>query len=312
MTLPDSVVVGIDVGGTNTLIGFVDAEANILCRKSLSTKEYFNPQDFVIEVVRIIHYFFDENKNFKLKGIGIGAPNGNIHHGTIDFAPNLEWKGIIPLVELFAQYFETEIILTNDANAAALGEKIYGGAKAMDDFIFITLGTGVGSGIVSNGKLVYGYQGFAGELGHVIVVKDGRKCACGRKGCLEAYCSAGGLVKTYKELLSETVIAESDKEFSAQMVYEKAKTGDIYAQKAFLQTADLLGFALANFVAFSNPQAIFLFGGLAKAADLMLEPIKEAMENNLLQIYKGKVQLLCSSLPETDAAILGAAALIGN
>jgi len=307
MTLKNNLFAGIDIGGTNTVIGFVDSNAEIIFRDTLPTKNYQDPLRFVETIAGKIDLFLNTNQKYSLAGIGIGAPNGNFYKGTIEFAPNLNWEGIVPLVSFFEKYFSVDIKLTNDANAAAFGEKIYGSAQKMNDFIFITLGTGVGSGIVSNGQLIYGHDGFAGELGHVIVEKNGRLCACGRHGCLEAYCSAGGLVQTYQELRVDENI---ESYVTAHQVYELAVGGDLTAIEAFNITAEKLGFALANFVNFSSPEAIFLFGGLANAGDLIFKPTYEAMEQNLLKIYKGKVKLLPSGLPESDAAILGAAALV--
>ena len=251
----------------------------------------------------------------KIKGIGIGAPNGNFYSGTIEFAPNLPWRGIIPLAAMFEERLGIPTALTNDANAAAVGEMTYGAARGMKDFIMITLGTGVGSGIVINGQMVYGHDGFAGELGHVIVRRGtGRMCGCGRKGCLETYCSATGVARTARELLAartdESLLRNVPAEnITSKDVYDAAVQGDKLAQEIFDFTGTLLGEALADFIAFSSPEAIVLFGGLAKSGDYIMKPIQKAIEENVLNIYKGKTKLLVSELKDSDAAVLGASAL---
>ena len=241
---------------------------------------------------------------YELAGIGIGAPNGNYFKGTIEFAPNLKWEGIIPLAQLFSEKLNCKTILTNDANAAAIGEMIFGGAKGMKDFIFITLGTGLGSGIVANGEMIYGHDSFAGEIGHVIMFQDGRQCGCGRNGCLETYCSATGIIKTYMQLTN------SDQLIDAKCIYDKALADDKKAIEAFNYTGDILGLALANSVAYTSPEAIFLFGGLALAGDFIFKPTIESFEKNLLHIYKNKIKIIPSKLKENEAAILGAASLV--
>ena len=250
----------------------------------------------------------------KFKGMGVGAPNGNYYKGTIEFAPNLPWKGVIPLAAMFEDKLGIPTALTNDANAAAIGEMTYGAARGLRDFIMITLGTGVGSGIVVNGQLVYGHDGFAGELGHVIVERDGRTCGCGRKGCLETYCSATGVARTAREFL----VARSEpsllreipaEEIVSKDVYDAAIKGDKLAQEIFEYTGTILGRALADFIAFSSPEAIILFGGLAKSGDLIMKPIQKALDENVLKIYAGKTKLLLSQLKDADAAVLGASAL---
>lgn len=300
--------VGIDIGGTNTVFGLVSEEGEIVSRGNILTSQYSGPDIFIKTLSEKIKKLIHEQGNPRLHGIGIGAPNGNFFDGTIEFAPNLKWKGILPLAEMFRKHFNVPVLLTNDANAAALGEKIFGGAKEMKDFIFITLGTGVGSGIVVNGQLIYGHDGFAGEIGHVVVDYNGRQCGCGRKGCLETYCSAGGLVTTMNELIQEKGFEE--KIWTSKSIYEAAKAGNRMAIQAFEITGEILGKALANSVAYTSPEAIFLFGGLAKAGEFIFKPTKRFMEENLLKIYKGKIKLLPSSLPEADAAILGASALV--
>jgi glucokinase len=309
-------VVGIDIGGTNTVFGIVDVRGSVLYSDSVKTKAYPKIEDYVTAVCNGMLPLIEKVGGVdKIKGIGIGAPNGNYYNGTIEFAPNLPWRGtIIPLAAMFEERLEIPCALTNDANAAAIGEMTYGSARGMKDFIMITLGTGVGSGIVINGQMVYGHDGFAGELGHVIVRQNGRPCGCGRKGCLEAYCSATGVARTAREFL----VAKSDKsllrdipaeEITSKDVYDCAVKGDKLAQDIFEFTGTILGGALANFIAFSSPEAIILFGGLAKSGDYILKPVQKAMEDNVLNIYKGKTKLLVSELKDADAAVLGASAL---
>jgi glucokinase len=307
------IVVGIDIGGTNTVFGLVDENGNILLKENIHTEHFPIPEDLVAVVSEHIKRAFAAfSKTHELVGIGIGAPNGNFFNGTIEFAPNLKWEGIIPLAKLFEDRLQVKTLLTNDANAAAIGEMMFGGAKGMKDFIFITLGTGLGSGIVANGEMIYGHDSFAGEIGHVIMFPDGRQCGCGRKGCLETYCSATGIKRTYSDLLMSTheKVNLKDKVADAKYIYEKALEGEKSAIEAFNYTGDILGLALANSVAYTSPEAIFLFGGLAQAGDFIFKPTKESMERNLLNIYKNKIKLLPSQLKENDAAILGAASLI--
>lgn len=250
----------------------------------------------------------------KIRGIGVGAPNGNYFNGSIEFAPNLPWKGKIPLAQMLQERIGIPVALTNDANAAAIGEMTYGAARGMKDFIVITLGTGVGSGIVVGGQLVYGHDGFAGELGHMIVRRNGRMCGCGRQGCLETYTSATGVARTAREYLSirsdESLLRSVDVEsITSKDVYDAAMQGDALALEIFEATGAILGESFADFVTFSSPEAIILFGGLTKSGDLLMNPIKHHMEKNLLPIYKGKTKLLFSQLKESDAAVLGASAL---
>lgn len=302
-------VAGIDIGGTNTVIGFVDGDGNCVNKTSIKTSEYDDPAEFVNEVAGIINNFFQEHQDYCLAGIGIGAPNGNYYSGSIEFAPNLKWKGVVPLVEFFKKHFEIPVILTNDANAAAIGEMVYGNAKGMKHFIEITLGTGVGSGIVVDGNMVYGHDGFAGEIGHTIVYPGGRACGCGRNGCLEAYCSAKGIVKTYMELLEKNG-QKAGQEISPFTISELAGKGDSTALKTYEYTGEVLGLALSNSVAHTSPEAIFLFGGIANAGEMLFKPVRESFEKNLLSIYKNKVKILPSGIKENDAAILGAASLV--
>lgn len=306
---------GVDIGGTNTVFGLVNKQGEIVERSSLPTTDFPLPEDLVSQVVEGLKKLLAAFPNHELCCVGIGAPNGNFFTGNVEFAPNLNWFGVVPLAQMFTDALAVPAYVTNDANAAAMGEMFFGGAKEMKDFLFITLGTGLGSGIVVNGQMVYGHDGFAGELGHVIVEKNGRKCGCGRYGCLETYCSATGILKTYIELKvsglnsKEEAFALGDEKINARLIYERALKGEKEAIKAFRKTGKTLGLALANSVVYTSPQAIFLFGGLAQAGDLIFEPTRESFEENLLNIYKGKIQLLPSRLPENDAALLGAASL---
>lgn len=311
--MKEKVVLGIDIGGTNTDFGFVNSTGDIIVRKHHSTSEYEQFEDFIKnlhqEVNNLIHEY-----NFDLVGIGIGAPNGNYYNGTIEYAPNLKWKNIIPVTKLFIEYFHVPTFLTNDANAATLGEMLFGGAKNYKDFIYITLGTGVGSGIVVNGKLVYGHDGFAGEVGHIIAEEQGRLCGCGRKGCLETYSSVSGLIKSVQLLMNDQSLLKnhSTKKLTGKIIYEAAKKGDLVALKAFEIAAEKLGKVLANVTAVTSPKAIFLFGGLANAKSLIFNQTKNFLEENLLEIYKNKVQILPSKMAGNDAAIKGSAALTWN
>lgn len=313
--MKQQLVAAIDIGGTNTAFGLVDANGNILLKENVPTEHFPIPEDLVAVVCEHIKKAYAGfASEYELTGVGIGAPNGNYFKGTIEFAPNLKWQGVVPLAQLFADRLNIKAVLTNDANAAAIGEMVFGGAKGMKDFIFITLGTGLGSGIVANGEMIYGHDSFAGEIGHVIVFPDGRQCGCGRKGCLETYCSATGIKRTYSDLL----MSHHDKAnlqarvADAKYIYDKALAGDKDAIEAFSQTGDILGLALANSVAYTSPEAIFLFGGLALAGDFIFKPTIESFERNLLNIYKNKIKILPSQLKENDAAILGAASLILN
>ncbi|SEF65969.1 ROK family protein [Parabacteroides chinchillae] len=309
-------VVGIDIGGTNTVFGVVDARGTVLYSSSIKTGKYADIEDYVAALGQGLMQVIEQAGGpEKIKGIGVGAPNGNYFNGCIEFAPNLPWKGKIPLAQLISeQVGGIPVALTNDANAAAIGEMTYGAARGMKDFIVITLGTGVGSGIVVNGNLVYGHDGFAGELGHVIVRRNGRQCGCGRQGCLEAYTSATGVARTAREYLEirkdESLLRELDpSDITSKDVYDAAMKNDKLVLEIFETTGAMLGEAFANFVAFSSPEAIILFGGLTKAGDLIMEPIKHAMEANMLKVFEGKTKILFSQLKESDAAVLGASAL---
>jgi len=309
-------VVGVDVGGTSSKLGVVDAEGNILSSSVLYYDGDETADDFVEKLGNSIFAVIDEaGVRGQVKGVGVGAPNGNHYTGEIAFAPNLKWahKQAVPFVKMLtAKLGGLPVSLTNDANAAASGEMTYGVAKGLKHFIMITLGTGVGSGIVIDGKVLYGCDGFAGELGHTTAIYDGRLCGCGKKGCLEAYCSATGICRTTEEWLHKTdepsVLRSVDK-ITGLAVTQAARDGDKFAIGVFNYTSKILGSCLANFVAFSSPQAIVLFGGLARAKELLYQPTLDAMNENLLPLWRGKVQLLFSSLKESDAAILGASSL---
>lgn len=308
-------VVGIDIGGTNTVFGIVDARGTIVASSSIKTGAYAEIEEYVDAVCQNLLPLLVANGGVdKVKGIGIGAPNGNFYSGTIEFAPNLPWKGVIPLATMFEERLGIPTALTNDANAAAIGEMTYGAARGMKDFIMITLGTGVGSGIVINGQLVYGHDGFAGELGHVIIRRDGRQCGCGRKGCLETYCSATGVTRSAREFLTSStepslLRAIPAENITSKDVYDAAVKGDKLALDIFEFTGQILGEAIADFIAFSSPEAIILFGGLAKSGEYIFKPIQKAIDENILTIYKGKTKLLMSELKDADAAVLGASAL---
>ena len=308
--------VGIDIGGTGTKFGIVDRDGNVLFSDEISTRKHAEVDSFIEELYTALSKLIDKAGGVGLiKGIGVGAPNGNFYTGTIEYAPNLPWKGIIPLAKLIEARFKLPVTLTNDANAAAIGEMMYGAAKGMRDFIMITLGTGVGSGIVANGQLIYGHDGFAGELGHTIIIPDGRlHPGTGKKGSLESYASATGVRYTALELLDTTnepsLLRDIPRdELDSKKVYEAAIQGDALARHVYEFTGRILGLALANAVMFSSPQAIVLFGGLTKAGDLILKPTREHMEENLIQVFQNKVKILISHLRESDAAILGASAL---
>jgi len=310
--MKQNLVAGVDIGGTNTVFGLVDKNGKILLKETVSTEHFPVPEDLVMVVSERIRKAALQFPDHELAGVGIGAPNGNFFKGTIEFAPNLKWEGVIPLAELFSDRLKTKVMLTNDANAAAIGEMIFGGAKGMKDFIFITLGTGLGSGIVANGEMIYGHDSFAGEIGHVIMFPDGRQCGCGRKGCLETYCSATGIKRTFSDLQMSHHVKTDMRGLvaDAKFIHEKALAGDKDAIEAFNYTGEILGLALANSVAYTSPQAIFLFGGLALAGDFIFRPTRTSFEKHLLHIYRNKIKILPSQLKENDAALLGAASLI--
>ena len=309
-------VIGMDLGGTNSVCGIVDARGNILCTDSVKTQQYPNIEDYIQAVCNILMPMIEKVGGIeKIKGFGIGAPNGNYYNGTIEHAPNLPWKGIVPMANMFKTKLGIPVALTNDANAAAIGEMTYGAARGMKNFIVITLGTGVGSGIVINGQLVYGCDGFAGELGHVIMRReDGRLCGCGRKGCLETYCSATGVARTAREILTKDSTPSllrdlNPEEITSKDVYDAAVKGDDIALKIFDFTGKILGEALADFAAFSSPEAFIFFGGLTKSGKYIMDPIKDSYNENVMPIFKGKAKMLVSELKDSDAAVLGASAL---
>jgi glucokinase len=313
----DPLAIGIDIGGTGTKFGIVDRNGNVLFSSEISTRGHSQVEGFIDELYNHLALLIEKaGGTGRMRGIGVGAPNGNYYSGTVEYAPNLPWRGIIPLAKLIQNKFQLPTILTNDANAAAIGEMMYGAAKGMKDFIMITLGTGVGSGIVANGKLIYGHDGFAGELGHTIIIPKGRYHeGTGKYGSLESYASATGVKLTAIEMLDKneeaSTLRDTPKErLDSRRVYEAAIAGDPLAKQIFDFTGEILGLALANFVMFSSPEAIILFGGLTKAGDLILKPTREAMENNLIQVFQNKVKILVSHLKESDAAILGASALV--
>lgn len=310
--------VGIDIGGTNTVFGLVDHRGEIKYRGAISTKKHLTIDTFIEELyASVLPAIEHVGGPAFIKGIGIGAPNGNYYTGTIDYAPNLNWKGIVPLAKIITEKFSLPAALTNDANAAAVGEMMYGAAKGMRDFIMITLGTGVGSGIVINGQVVYGHDGFAGELGHTIIIPGGRRhWSTGVAGSLEAYTSATGVRLTALEMIQKHPEKDTqlrnypESEIDSRVVYDCAMQGDEIAKEVYRYTGEILGMALANAVMFSSPSAIILFGGLCKAGDLIMVPTKENMEKNLLSIFQNKVKIIYSELKEADAAILGASALV--
>jgi glucokinase len=309
-------VIGMDMGGTNTVFGIVDARGTVISKSAIKTGTHTDVNLYINDIYTELSKLIEAAGGIdKIKGIGVGAPNGNYYTGNIEFAPNLPWKGIIPFANLMADKFGIPAALTNDANAAAVGEMTYGAARGMKNFIMITLGTGVGSGIVIDGKVVYGHDGFAGELGHVTAIRNnGRLCGCTKTGCLETYASATGVARSAREILESSTKDSLLRNIpidsiTSKDVFDAAMEGDEVAKEIFNFTGKILGECLADFVAFSAPEAIVLFGGLTKAGDLILDPIKEHMEKNLLPIWRGKVKVLFSELKEADAAVLGASAL---
>lgn len=308
-------VLGIDIGGTNTVFGIVDARGNVIASSSIKTGKHAEFEDYLNELYTEASHLIEANDaTDKIQGIGIGAPNANYYTGEINNAANLPWKDV-QLARLVSEKFGIPVAVTNDANAAALGEMTYGAARGLKDFIMITLGTGVGSGIVINGQVVYGHDGLAGELGHMIIKRNnGRLCGCGRTGCLEAYCSATGVARSAREFLevrSEPSILRNIpiEEITSKDVYDAAMNGDQIAKEIFSYTGTLLGEALADMTVFSSPEAFIIFGGLAKSGELLLRPMREAMDRNMLSVFKGKPKIILSELKEADAAVLGASAL---
>ena len=312
-------VIGLDLGGTNSVFGIVDSRGEIKATTAIKTQGYDKVEDYVDACVEALQVIIDQVGGIeKIKAMGIGAPNGNFYNGTIEFAPNLAWahNGVVPLAKLFSERLgDIPVGLTNDANAAAIGEMIYGVARGMKNFIVITLGTGVGSGIVVNGQLLYGSDGFAGELGHVTMVREGgRTCGCGRTGCLEAYCSATGVARTARELLATTqepsLLREMDPEKITSLdVSIAAGKGDRLAKEIYEFTGHMLGEACADFAAFSSPEAFIFFGGMTKAGNLIMDPIKRSYDEHVLKVFKGKAKFLVSGLDGASAAVLGASAI---
>lgn len=313
----EQLAIGVDIGGTGTKFGIVDRLGNLLYSSEMSTRKHNEVESFIADLhANLVPMIEQAGGIGRIKGIGLGAPNGNYYTGTVEYAPNLPWKGILPFSKMIEDTFKLPVVLTNDANAAALGEMMYGAAQGMNDFIMITLGTGVGSGIVANGKLIYGHDGFAGELGHTIIIPDGRMHeGTGKRGSLESYASATGVRLTALELLANSNTPSvlrnlPQDQIDSKVVYDAAIEGDELAKEIFEYTGKILGMALANFVMFSSPEAIILFGGLTKAGELILKPTREHMEANLIQVFQNKVKILVSHLKASDAAILGASALV--
>lgn len=309
--------IGLDLGGTNSVFGIVDSRGDIKATTAIRTQGYKTAEEYVAAAVEALQIIIDQVDGIgKIKAMGIGAPNANYYKGTIESAPNLAWaKGTVPLAEMFSKALGIPVAMTNDANAAAIGEMTYGVARGMKNFIMITLGTGVGSGIVVNGQLVYGCDGFAGELGHVTMVREnGRPCGCGRNGCLEAYCSATGVARTARELLSTTNTPSLLREINPDDITSldvsiAAGKGDALANEIFQRTGKMLGEACADFATFCSPEAFVFFGGLVKAGDLIMNPIKQAYDNHVMPVFKGKAQFLVSALDGSSAAVLGASAV---
>lgn len=311
--MTQQLALGIDIGGTNTSFGIVDRRGQILAQGHMPTTGYDTAEKYIAALKDQLLPMIEKAGKDKVQAIGVGAPNANYYKGEIAYAANLPWEGIIPFAQMLSDAVGLKVTITNDANAAALGEMMYGAAKGLRDFVMVTLGTGVGSGFIANGQLIYGHDGFAGELGHVIIERNGRKCGCGRAGCLERYCSASGIVLTAEEWLKQrnddSMLRNLDK-ITAKSIHEAAVQGDALALEIFEYTGMLLGEALANVVAITSPKAFVLFGGLANSRELLLEPVRRHMEANLLKVAQGNVDLLYSELPDADAAILGASALV--
>lgn len=318
MTNSDDLAIGIDIGGTNTAFGIVNRAGKVIQRGSIKTSNHKQVESYIDELFLAVLPAIEYAGGIShIKGIGMGAPNGNFYKGTIEHAPNLEWRGVIPMAQMMKDKFSLDVVLTNDANAAAIGEMTYGAAKEMKDFIMITLGTGVGSGIVANGHLIYGHDGFAGELGHNCIIPDGRfHPGTGLYGSLEMYASASGLTRTAIEFLEQRPHEQSLMqaypldEISSKIVYECAMKGDPMSREVYAYTGKILGMALANFAMFTSPEAIILFGGLVKAGDMLLQPTKDSFEQHILPLFRNKIKIIESELFEADAAILGASALV--
>lgn len=316
-TTPKDYVIGLDMGGTNSVFGIVDARGTIKAQTAIKTTAYPDVRDYVAAAVEALGPAIDIVGGIEhIKGMGIGAPNGNYYTGNIEYAANLVWEGVVPIARLFEEALGVPVRVTNDANAAAMGEMTYGVARGMKNFIMITLGTGVGSGIVVDGKIVYGSDGFAGELGHLVIdhSENGRKCGCGRSGCLETYCSATGVARTAREMLASTTEPSplreiKPEEITSYDVFKAAEQGDATAIGIFEYTGRLLGRSCADFCTFNTPEAFVFFGGLTKAGDYLMNPLRKAYDEHVLSIYKGKAKLLVSALNGSEAAVLGASAL---
>lgn len=308
-------VIGLDLGGTNSVFGIVDARGNIVATTAIKTQAYPDFDDYVKASVDALMPIIDTVGGIeKIKALGIGAPNGNYYNGTIEYAANLVWQGVVPIAKKFEEALGIPVIVTNDANAAAVGEFTYGVARGMKNFIMITLGTGVGSGIYINGQLVLGCDGLAGELGHLTVVPSGRTCGCGRKGCLETYCSATGVARTAREYLDKrdtpSLLRDiKPEDITSFEVYKAAVAGDELAKEIFEVTGSMLGEACANFALFCSPEAFIFMGGLTKAGDLLMKPLQKAYDEHVLSVYKGKAKLMLSGLKDSETAVLGASAL---
>ena len=312
--MAQALALGIDIGGTGTAFGIVDRRGQILEQSSMATTGHATVQDFIAALKKEVGPMIERAGADNIKGVGVGAPNGNFYTGEVAYAANLPWEGVIPFAKLLSQSLNKPVTLTNDANAAAIGEMMYGAAKGMKDFILITLGTGVGSGFVANGQLIYGHDGFAGEIGHVIAVRNGRDCGCGRRGCLETYASATGIVRSAEEWLkerdAETSLRQVSGKITAKVIHEAAEQGDALALELFEYTGKILGETLADAVAITSPQAIIFFGGLARSGEMLMKHVRTHMEASLLRVFKNKVSLTYSALADADAAILGASALV--
>lgn len=308
-------VIGLDLGGTNSVFGIVDARGNIVATTAIKTQAYPDFDDYVKASVDALMPIIDTMGGIeKIKALGIGAPNGNYYNGTIEYAANLVWQGVVPIAKKFEEALGIPVIVTNDANAAAVGEFTYGVARGMKNFIMITLGTGVGSGIYINGQLVLGCDGLAGELGHLTVIPGGRTCGCGRKGCLETYCSATGVARTAREYLDKrdtpSLLRDiKPEDITSFEVYKAAVAGDELAKEIFEVTGSMLGEACANFALFCSPEAFIFMGGLTKAGDLLMKPLQKAYDEHVLSVYKGKAKLMLSGLKDSETAVLGASAL---
>ncbi len=317
MHLMKEVTAGIDIGGTNTVFGLVDREGSIIAEGSLSTTEYPEIGGFIAALGAALKNLLEKNPGLILKAAGVGAPDANYYKGTIEHAPNLAWKGIVPFAGMLGKETGVPVFLTNDANAAAMGEMLFGGAKGMKEFIVLTLGTGLGSGIVINGRMVYGHTGFAGELGHTIVVPGGRKCGCGRRGCLETYASASGLVRTALYMLSEmsepSVLRDiAPSALTSREIARAASNNDPVALSALDFTAAKLAFGIVNAVCFSSPEAVFLFGGLAQAGEALFGPVRKYVDEMVQHLFRGTFSILPSGVRESNAAVLGSSALAWN